>query len=339
MAATRVADVVDALNRITGGRVVTDVGQVAAGSNPFVVTKSSNIPGKAVTETPGLVCGDPDGKAGRIAMVMTLTESAIELAYAAGVDLIIAHHPIADAANSGGVPLRGYLDLYGLSVVELHEAFHGLHPGIAYLHGHRAFRTEVRYGGVPGNIMFVGKSLPDVKTLGDVVARLDRLMGLEHEVEVLEADRRTSRCKDILETSVAARATILLGEPDRVVDTVLHIFPHTGFTPEHMENAVKEHPEIDTVVASISRVGSGHPLVRQAERLELAFVVGNTHAVELYENWMPLARCLKELLPDLDILMFKERMFAIPFESCGNEALHEYAREMADAYLIPDARG
>ncbi len=337
MGEVTVSDIVQALDRITGGRVVTDVGRVAAGLNPFVVTKSSDLPGKAVTETPGLIHGDPAAKVRTIAMVMTLTESAIELAAATGVDLLVAHHPIADASNSGGVPLRNYLGLYGLAVVELHEAFHGLHPGIAYLHGHAAFRTEVRYGGVPGNIMFVGRRLPEVKTLGDIIDRLDRLMGVQREIEVLEADRRASGCDQIHETSVAARARILVGEPERPVDTVLHVFPHTGFSPEHLDNAVREHPEIDTVIASISRVARDHPLVVRAEELGRAFVVGNSHAVELYENWMPLARCLEELFPNVKILMFKERMFAIPYEACGNDALRRYATRMAEDYLLPRA--
>ena len=63
---------------------------------------------------------------------MTLTESCIELAGATGVNVIITHHPIADAANSGGVTLENYLGLYNISAIELHEAFHGLHPGLSF---------------------------------------------------------------------------------------------------------------------------------------------------------------------------------------------------------------
>lgn len=46
---TRVAEVLEALDRITGGRVVKGTGFVNRCNSPFVVTKSSNIPGKAVT--------------------------------------------------------------------------------------------------------------------------------------------------------------------------------------------------------------------------------------------------------------------------------------------------
>ncbi|MCL2442469.1 MAG: Nif3-like dinuclear metal center hexameric protein, partial [Treponema sp.] len=80
------------------------------GNNPFVVTKSSDIPGKAVTELLGLIWGDSEMKVKNIAVIMTLNESAIELAAATGVNVIVAHHPIADASNSGGVLLKFYLN-------------------------------------------------------------------------------------------------------------------------------------------------------------------------------------------------------------------------------------
>ena len=57
-----VADVVDALDRITGGRVCVNASDLFSGRNRFVVTKSSGLPGKAVTETPGLVFGAPTGR-------------------------------------------------------------------------------------------------------------------------------------------------------------------------------------------------------------------------------------------------------------------------------------
>ena len=47
-----VRDILKALDVITGGRVITDSFGYG-GANPFVVTKTSGIPGKAVTELPG----------------------------------------------------------------------------------------------------------------------------------------------------------------------------------------------------------------------------------------------------------------------------------------------
>ncbi len=54
---TTVADVLVALDVITGGRVIMKAETAFGTGNPFVVTKSSNIPGKAITETPGLIVG------------------------------------------------------------------------------------------------------------------------------------------------------------------------------------------------------------------------------------------------------------------------------------------
>ena len=93
-----VRDILKALDVITGGRVITDSFGYG-GANPFVVTKTSGIPGKAVTELPGLVWGDPDMPVKKVAVMMTLTESAIELAGATGIDCLIAHHPIAEGSR------------------------------------------------------------------------------------------------------------------------------------------------------------------------------------------------------------------------------------------------
>ena len=149
----RVKDVLQALDDLTNGRCLKTPGDWAAGKNPWVVTKSSNIPGKAVVEMPGLVWGDPEMEVKKIAVMMTMTESAIELAAATGVDALVAHHPIADAANSGGVLIKYYLGAYNLACFELHEAFHGMHPGIPWLHGHKPHFASVCYAGIPGNIV------------------------------------------------------------------------------------------------------------------------------------------------------------------------------------------
>lgn len=333
-AATTVRDVLSILDRITKGRVIKGIDEAFSGRNPFVVTKSSGIPGKAVVETPGLVFGNPDATVRKIALCMTLTESQIELAGALGMDLIIAHHPIADAANSGGVPLKGYLQLYGLSVMELHEAFHGLHPGLAWLHGHKTFRTEIAYGGVPGNILWVGRALPGVNTLGQMLSRLADLMGYPEEDAMLRAEQEVRHCAEIRETSVSARGQILVGSPDDPLGTVLHITPHTGFTPAHLEQAKREHPEANTVLATISRVRADHPLVATARELGMNFVVGNSHAVEILENWMPFAAALQHYLPEVEVLIFRERVSALPVNRAGSAAVQQYAREMAEGYLI-----
>src|SRR5690606_10354806 len=116
------------------------------------------------------------------------------------VDAIVAHHPIAEAANSGGVTLKNYLDLYNISAFELHEAFHGLHPGISFLHGHEVYRTDISYGGLEGNVLFVGKVLPGVNTLGDILNRLHSFMGLEEENNLLFLEKEIRKNSAMTET-------------------------------------------------------------------------------------------------------------------------------------------
>ena len=98
--------VLNALDEITKGRCIMTPIDFAY-NNPYVATKSSGIPGKAITETPGLIYGNP----------------------------LMKVKKIADACNSGGVLLKDYLNLYDIAVFELHEALHGLHPGIPWIHG------------------------------------------------------------------------------------------------------------------------------------------------------------------------------------------------------------
>lgn len=330
----QVKEVLEVLDKITGGRVVKSPEDLFSGKNPFVVTKSSNIPGKAVTEIPGLVCGSMEKEVGKIAVIMTLTESAIELAGATGVDAIISHHPVADASNSGGVLLRTYLDLYRLAVFELHEAFHGLHPGIAYLHGHKAYHVDIKYGGIPGNIIYVGDVLPEVKTVKDMLSRLDMFMCTDTEEKMLQSERAIRGCPQVQETSICAKGKILVGAPENKVSKVIHIFPHTGFTPEHLEKVVREHPGADTLLATISRVYPGNPLINKAEELGLNFICGNSHALEITENGLPLARAVQILLPEVEVVLFRERMTSIPLESFGSREIQEYARDIADNFLV-----
>ncbi|MDR1194350.1 MAG: Nif3-like dinuclear metal center hexameric protein [Peptococcaceae bacterium] len=329
-----VKDVLQALDDLTGGRCVKTPGDYAGGQNPFVVTKTSHIPGKAVTELPGLVWGDPEMPVRKIAVLMTMTESAIELAAATGVNALVAHHPIADAANSGGVLIRYYLGIYQLAAFELHEAFHGLHPGIAWLHGHKPFFATVCYDGIPGNIVYVGDALPEIKTVGDLMARLDRLMNVREEEEMLAAERRIRGSQAIEETSVAARCAILAGERDRPVKKVIHMFPHTGFTVRHLEELIRSNPDADTLLATISRVYPGHELISKAKELGLSFVCGNSHAMEIFENGIPLAKAIKHHLPEAEVVIFRERMTSVPLEDFGAAEIQAYGDQMRDGHLL-----
>lgn len=325
-----VRDVAQALDDLSNGRCMKPAG---TGSNPFVITKSSGIPGKAVTETPGLVFGDMDMEVKKIAVMMTMTESAIELAAGTGVNVLITHHPVADASNSGGVLIKTYLGLYKIAVFEFHEAFHGLHPGIPYLHGHQPIYSNICYGGIHGNIVYVGETLPEVNTAGDILRRLDRMMDIETEQKVLDSIRAHRHCDDILETALSVRAKIMVGSEDAPVKKLIHIFPHTGVLPEHIREIVAMHPDVDTILATISRVYEGDPLLDVAKELGLNFICGNSHAMEIFENGVPLASAIRDHLPDAPVVIFRENVTSIPLESIGTADIRNYGDEMSAKYL------
>ena len=329
----KVKDVLIALDDLSGGRCITGRESWARSNNRFVVTKSSDIPGKAITEMPGLVWGDPEMEIKKIAVMMTLSESAIELAAATGVNVIVAHHPIADAANSGGVLLKFYLGIYNIAVFELHEAFHGLHPGIPFLHGHKPFFASVAYGGIPGNVTYVGDALPEIKTVGDMIDRLNRFMNIDVDRRMLESEQEIRGCKNIDETSQAAQAKIILGDRSKPMKKVIHMFPHTGFSVGHLEQLVKDHPGVDTLLATISRVYPGHELIAKAKELGLNFICGTSHAMEIFENGLPLAFAIRQCMPGAELVIFRERVTTTPLDEFGTGAIRDYAKDIAANHL------
>lgn len=328
-----VQTVLEALNRITGGRIPASDIPKKAGSHPFVLEKNSGLVGKAVLETPGLVVGDLEKPIASMGIGMTLTESMIELAGAMRLDAILVHHPVADGASAGGVALKPYLELYKLALFELHEAFHGLHPGIAFLHGHTVEKSEHQVGGIPGNIITYGRALPEIRTANDILNRLNAFMDIENERRVHGMETEIRGCSQMQETTLAAMPILLSGTPESQVSHVLHIYPHTGFTACHLEEALVRFPETDTIVASISRVLETSALVAMARAKGLTFIVGNSHALEIFENGLPLASAIAELLPGLPLVMLRERMTATPVRQFGNARMQAYGQEMA-AHLI-----
>ncbi|SDM74843.1 NIF3 (NGG1p interacting factor 3) [Fictibacillus solisalsi] len=328
-----VQEIVKGLNVLTHGRVLQ--GTEKEESHPFVIWKSSGIKGKEVLERPGLVYGDPKKIVKKLAVSMTLSEQDIELAAATGVDAIIAHHPIADGASSGGVTLRNYLDLYGIAIFELHEAFHGLHPGIPFLHGHKVYHSDIHYGNKEGNVLFAGRVLPEVKNLGDVLDRLEAFMNLEQEKQLVEAEREIrGLSSSLIETSLVTCGRIEIGTRDTPIQNILHIFPHTGFSIEDLRRAKEEFPQTDTVIASISRVSNSSSLVRECYDLGLNFLIGNCHVLEIYENGLPLAYSMNMLFPEIEVVVFRERVTSVPVAKVGNERLKQYAKTMAENYLV-----
>lgn len=333
--ATYVKDLLGALDAITNGRCVKSPSDYFAGKNPFALTRSSDIPGKAVVEMPGLIWGRMDMEIKKVAVMMTMTESAIELAASTGVDALVAHHPVADAANTGGTLLKTYLKNYNLALFELHEAFHGLHNGVPFIHGHRPFFTSIDFGGIPGNVVYIGEVLPEIKTVGDLKCRLDRLMGVMADEAVLIAERNIRGCENIFETSISARCLLLAGNPANPLKKLIHMFPHAGFTVEHLEEIISRYPDIDTLLASSSRVYPGHELIDKTIELGLNFICGNSHAMEIYENGLPLAKAIKRHLPKVEVVIFRERMTSIPADEFGSPDIQEYADYIADTFLGP----
>ena len=323
----RVTDVVAVLDAITGGRISAPPGP----DNPWYVTKDSGLPGKAVTETPGLVIGDPDAPVRRLGVAMTLTEHHIELARAIGVDVVVAHHPVADAASAGGVLLRDYLPLYQLAVIECHEAFHGLHPGIAYLHGHQPFHTDGAFGGVHGKVVSVGRPLPGVKTLGDVLARLRSMLERERDEAVLDAEQTVRGSDDISDSATAPGLRILAGTADTPLGAaVIHAFPHTGFSADDLEVLLGRHPDVGALLLSISGAKPDDDLVRCAADAGLGVLVGSSHPSEILENGLPLAEALDRLLPGIEVLLMRDRVVALPLDVASPGHLGDYRRLMGE---------
>ncbi|MFS0723555.1 Nif3-like dinuclear metal center hexameric protein [Paenibacillus sp. 1P07SE] len=327
-------DVVAALNIITRGRMVTSWDEVSSGSNPYVVTKTSHIPGKGIVEIPGLVFGDPAGLVRRIGVGMTLTESMIELASGMGLDLLVVHHPVADAASSGGVPFADYLPLYGLSLIELHEAFHGLHPGMTMMHGHRKLSTDIAFGGVPGNVLHKGIALEGIATVAGLLSQLAGWLDRDSDQRLLEAERMIRGESSLQEATMANPARLLSGRMDKPVKHILHFFPHTGFSLEHLEQALLLYPETDTIIVSISRVREDHPFVTLARERGLNFIVGNSHSVEIMENGLPLAYALEMLLPEVEVFLLRERVTAVPLSDIGSSQMVDYGRGIAEDHLV-----
>lgn len=328
-----VKDVFNALNILCKDRCLKKYSDFASNKNSFIVTKSSNIPGKAITELPGLICGDLNMEVKKIAVIMTLTENVIELAAATEVNVIIAHHPVGDACSCGGVLLKNYLNLYNIALFELHEAFHGLHPGISFLHGYNITSSFINYDGISGNIFYIGRPFKSIKTLGDILDRLDNFFDFEKEKHALGTRKLYPNSENICDISTCIKGKIILGTRNSKINKLLHFFPHTGFTSTHLETIITKNPDIDTLLVSISRVYPGNPLIKKAKELNLNLICGNSHTMEIYENGLPLAFALKKYLKNPNIVIFREAITSIPLENTSTETLRNYGYVIADKYL------
>ena len=72
---------------------------------------------------------------------------------------------------------------------------------------------------------------------------------------------------------------------------------------------------------------------KAAEELGLNLIAGNSHALEILENGIPLAWALRLQIPELDIHIFRERMVSLPLDHCGCTHIENYGETMARNYL------
>ena len=327
-------DLLLALDRICAGRVVLGPQDLIHSHNPRIVTKTSHIGGKSVTELPGLVFGDLRTELNSVGLAMTMTENVIELAGAISLDALIIHHPVADGASSGGVLIQDYLNLYDLALFELHEAFHGTHPGAAYLHGFDATLIHAGYHNHPGVNVYVGKALPQIRTVADLLTRQQDLLSVREEGLLLEAERDIRTEPHLQEMLVSTAPELLTGDLEARVGMIAQFAPHSGFNADLLQHLLDENPKIDTLIAAKGKLRQSDPLVSAGAELGLNVLNGNCHGYEVYENWMPLAAALQIFLPGLEVHIIRERVVASPFEETGSPALREYAKLMAERHLV-----
>ena len=158
-------------------------------------------------------------------------------------------------------------------------------------------------------------------------------MCLEVEKQLLELECKLRGNIEIYETCPANRPEILAGAPENLVGTVAHIFPHTGFTAPHLVQVKKEHPEIDTLLATISRVHRGSDLLPNRQRKWASILWWATAMPwRSFENGLPLARAIQLSLPEVEVLMLRERVTATALADFGNEGIRKYADDIARTF-------
>lgn len=181
----------------------------------------------------------------------------------------------------------------------------------------------------------VGRPLSEVRTLGDILARLEALLGRSLDRRILGAEAAARGYPDLVDSATAPGVQILVGAADAPIgDAILHAFPHTGFGPDQLDRALREHPDVGTLLLSISGVGARSDIVARGAERGLNVVVGSLHASEIVENGLPLGFALDALLPDVDVVIFRERVVALPLEHAAPGPLGDYGRRMASDHLL-----
>ena len=55
--------------------------------------------------------------------------------------------------------------------------------------------------------------------------------------------------------------------------------------------------------------------------------------MEVYENGIPLARAIKNYLPNLEVVIFREVITSIPLDCISVESMRNYGKRIAREYL------
>lgn len=154
------------------------------------------------------------------------------------------------------------------------------------------------------------------------------------DVRLLKAEQNIIDCLELQEINALECATIVHGHPENEVGLILHCFPHTGFSVDNLNSILAAYPTVRTVIASISKVRNQHPLIGACAEKGLNLINGNSHALEIWENGLPLAYAIQALLPDVEVVVYRERITAYPLAAAGARELRRYARQMAFDYLL-----
>jgi hypothetical protein len=170
-----------------------------------------------------------------------------------------------------------------------------------------------------------------------VLDRIRTFLRRDVDDAVLREERLVRGSVELTDSVTAPGLRILHGDPENELgEVVLHAFPHTGFGVDDLEALLGDHPQAGTLILSISSARPDDDLVRAAAARGLNVLVGSSHATEILENGVPLANALDALLPDVEVLLFRSRVVALPLGVAATGALADYGRRMA-AHLLRGA--
>lgn len=132
----------------------------------------------------GLLCGDPDKEAARVATTFVVTVDVLRQAIAQGVDMIISHEPLfcmPDGLMQWNLSAvdeekRAMIESSGIAVMRFHDGMHAVRPDLIYRGWMKEFGWEAYNQPGPNNHLFV---LPQT-TMGAVAEELKQHLNMNH---------------------------------------------------------------------------------------------------------------------------------------------------------------